>query len=71
MFILSSIKTFYVNKYKIEIKNRPVFVLFSSSTVYDLSNCCVTFVPHCINVLNQILKAIPITMLLSYCSKIF
>jgi hypothetical protein len=37
-------KKCYVNKREIEIKNRPVFVLFSKLyIVYDLSNCCVTF----------------------------
>jgi hypothetical protein len=38
----------YVNKHEIEIKNRPVFFFFKT-TVYDLSNCCVTFASHCIN----------------------
>jgi hypothetical protein len=56
---------------KLKLKIDLFLFFFQNSIVYDLSNCCVTFAPHCINVLNQILKAIPITMLLSYCSKIF
>jgi hypothetical protein len=41
------IKKYYVNKREIEIKNRPVFDLFSKLNSYDLSNCCVTFASHC------------------------
>jgi hypothetical protein len=32
-------KKCYVNKRKIEIKNRPDLFFFQYSTVYDLSNC--------------------------------
>jgi hypothetical protein len=33
---------------KFELKIDLCLFFFQNSTVYDLSNCCVTFAPHCI-----------------------
>jgi hypothetical protein len=32
---------------KLELKIDQFLFFFQNSTVYDLSNCCVTFGPHC------------------------
>jgi hypothetical protein len=33
---------------KLKLKIDLFFLFFQNSTVYGLSNCCVTFAPHCI-----------------------
>jgi hypothetical protein len=43
---------------KLKLKIYLFLFFFQNSAVYDLSNCCVTFVPHCIFMNSAIRKIV-------------